>query len=165
MKNFILSFATIVLFIGCMSEKKVQRYVRENTSVAENITNEFIRLNKVKGAQICLDVFPPEIVSHDTIVVYRDSIEVNKVVDTLYQWFTDNHFIDKVAIKSVLKPFWQEKIVTKMVTDTRYKTLYEAKIKDYEKLQDKFYKLRKGFFLTWAWIILICVGLYLFKRK
>jgi len=165
MRYLALTLTTLTFFIGCMSEKKVQRYVRENVEVAENITNEFIRLNKVKGAQICLDVFPPEIISHDTIVVYRDSIEVNKVVDTLYQWFTDNHVIDKVSIKSVLKPFWQEKIVTKMVTDTRYKTLYEAKIKDYEKLQDKFYKIRKGLILTWAWIILICVGFYLYRRK
>lgn len=165
MRYLALTLTTLTFFIGCISEKKVQRYVRENTQVAENITNEFIRLNKVKGAQICLDVFPPEIVSSDTIIVYRDSIEVNKVVDTLYQWFTDNHFIDKVSIKSVLKPFWQEKIVTKMVTDTRYKTLYEAKIKDYEKLQDKFYKIRKGLILTWAWIILICVGFYLYRRK
>jgi hypothetical protein len=165
MKNLPLTLITLTLFIGCMSEKRVQRYVRENTSVAENITNEFIRLNKVKGAEICIDVFPPEIVSHDTIVVYRDSIEVNKVVDTLYQWFTDNHYIDKVSIKSVLKPFWQEKIVTKTVTDMRYKVLYDAKINEYDKLQEKFYKIRKGFILTWAWIILICVGLYLFKRK
>lgn len=165
MRYLALTLITLTFFIGCMSEKKVQRYVRENTQVAENITNEFIRLNKVKGAQICLDVFPPEIVSNDTIIVYRDSIEVNKVVDTLYKWFNDTHYVNKVSIKSVLKPFWQEKIVTKMVTDTRYKTLYEAKIKDYEKLQDKFYKLRKGFILTWAWIILICVGLYLYRRR
>ena len=165
MRYLLLTLTTLTLFIGCMSEKRVQRYVRENYSVAENITTEFIKLNKVKGAEICLDAFPPEIVSNDTIFVYRDSIEVNKVIDTLYQWFTDNHYIDKVSIKSILKPYWQEKIVTKTVLDTRYKTLYDAKIKDYEKLQDKFYRLRKGFFLTWAWIILICVGIYLFRRK
>lgn len=165
MKHLIVSFATIVLFIGCLSERRVQRYVRENTEVAENITNEFIRLNKVKGAEILIDVFPPEIVSHDTIVVYRDSIEVNKVVDTLYNWFNDTLYVDKVSIKSVLKPFWQEKIVTKTVTDMRYKVLYDAKMKDYDKLQEKFYKIRKGFILTWAWIILVCIGLYLYKRK
>jgi len=165
MKKLILSFATIVLFIGCLSERRVQKYVRENAAVAENITNEFIRLNKVKGAEICIEVFPPEKIKSDTILIVRDSTYIERAVDTLYQWFTDNHFIDKVKIRTVFKPFEKEKIVTNTVTDTRYKTLYESKIKDYDKLQNKFYKIRKGLILTWAWIILLCVGFYLYRRR
>jgi len=140
----------LILLSSCVTQKKIDRYFKKHPEAIEKvfITNDV----------------------HDTIRVVKDSLIVEKISDTLYQWFTEYKYLDKEItkwrIKEVLKPCEDSiVIVEKQVFVDRYKKVYEAAKKNIE-ANDKMLKWwRKGALLTWAWIILIAGVIYIIKRR
>ena len=77
----------ILLFSSCVTTNKVKRYLIEHP---------------VKAAELCLEQFPQENKT-DTIRVIKDSLVINKSIDTVYEWLTSTKYIDKVSFKDKIK--------------------------------------------------------------
>jgi hypothetical protein len=140
----------LILFSSCVTQKKIDRYFKKHPEAIEKVF-------------IYQDV-------HDTTIVVKDSLVINKLTDTLYQWFTEYKYLDKEItkwrIKEILKPCEDSiVIVEKQVFVDRYKKVYEAAKKNIEANDKMLNWWRKGALLTWAWIILIAGVIYIIKRK
>jgi hypothetical protein len=140
----------LILLSSCVTQKKIDRYFKKHPEAIEKVF-------------IYQDV-------HDTTIIVKDSLVINKLTDTLYQWFTEYKYLDKVVtkwqIKQVLKPCEDSiVIVEKQVFVDRYKKVYEAAKKNIEANDKMLNWWRKGALLTWAWIILIAGVIYIIKRR
>ena len=124
-------------------------------------------LHPDKAAEYCLEQFPQESKS-DTIRVVKDSLIVDKSIDTLYKWLTETKYVDqpmfKEKIKQIVKASHDTIIINTIKWDDRYKVLYEKKSKDYIILEEKHSKKSKALFWTWLWIGLVGVGYMAYKR-
>ena len=136
----------LILFSSCVTTKRIERYLEKNPQEIEKV---FI-INDV----------------HDTIRVVKDSLIVERIADTLYQWFSDTHYVDKIRIKKVLEPCKDSIIIVeKKIFVDRYKAVYEAAKKDRDATEKQFRWWQKGALLTWAWIVLIAGVIYIIKRR
>lgn len=142
----------ILLFSSCVTTNKVKRYLLEHP---------------VKAAELCLEQFPQENKT-DTIRVVKDSLVINKSIDTVYEWLTSTKYIDKPVfqekIKTLLKTYHDTVIINNTKWDDRYKIMFEAKDKEYIILEDKYNRNKKSLFWTWLWIAVIGVGTVAYKR-
>lgn len=142
----------ILLFSSCVTSNKVKR---------------FMLLHPEKAAEYCLEQFPQDS-SVSTVVLYHDSIKVEKSIDTLYKWITETKYVDqpvfKEKIKQIVKASHDTIIINTTKWDDRYKLLYEKKSKDYTILEEKHAKKSKALFWTWLWIGLVGVGYMAYKR-
>ena len=142
----------ILLFSSCVTTNKVKRYLIEHP---------------VKAAELCLEQFPQENKT-DTIRVIKDSLVINKSIDTVYEWLTSTKYIDKVSFKDKIKEIIVASHDTIKITttkwDDRYKIMFEAKDKEYIILEDKYNRNKKSLFWTWLWIAVIGVGTVAYKR-
>ena len=147
-----LRFIIIALLLtSCVTTNKVKRYMLEHP---------------VKAAEICLEQFPQE-TKIDTIRVVKDSLIVQKSIDTIYQWLTNHHYSEpmvKEKIKTVIKQLKGTIYISKTQWDNRYKILYEDKDKQYAILEDKLKRRNKALFWTWLWIGIVGVGAYFYKK-
>ncbi len=136
----------LLLLSSCVSEKQVQRYFEKHPEAIEK-------------------VYIHDLV-HDTTTVVKDSLILERITDSFYSWVADTHYIDRVRIKKVLEPCKDSiLIVSKNIYSDRYKEVYLKAKKDAE-LKDKALRWwRKGLLLTWAWIALIILVVYLIKRR
>jgi hypothetical protein len=136
----------LLLLSSCVTTKKIERYLEKHPEAIETV---FI-INDV----------------HDTSIIVKDSLVVERIADTLYQWFNDTHYIDRVRIKKILEPCKDSVlIIEKKVFVDRYKKVYEALKKDNEANDKMLRWWRKGALLTWGWIVLIGVVVYIIKRR
>jgi len=136
----------LFLFSSCVTTKRIERYLEKNPKEIEKV---FI-INDV----------------HDTTLITKDSLVIERIADTLYQWINDTHYIDRVRIKKILEPCKDSIIiVSKNIYVDRYKKVYEAAKKDAAATEKMFRWWRKGALLTWAWLILIGGVFYIIKRK
>jgi hypothetical protein len=136
----------LILFSSCVTTKRIERYLEKNPQEIEKV---FI-VNDI----------------HDTSVIIKDSLIIERIADTLYQWINDTHYIDRVRIKKVLEPCKDSIIIVeKQVFVDRYKKVYEAAKKDRDATEKQFRWWQKGALLTWAWIILIAGVIYIIKRR
>jgi len=136
----------LLLLSSCVTTKKIERYLKKHPEAIETvfIINDF----------------------HDTTLIVKDSLVVERIADTLYQWFNDTHYIDRVRIKKILEPCKDSVlIIEKKVFVDRYKKVYEALKKDNEANDKMLRWWRKGALLTWGWIVLIGVVVYIIKRR
>ena len=136
----------LLLLSSCVTTKKIERYLEKHPEAIETvfIINDF----------------------HDTTLIVKDSLVVERIADTLYQWFNDTHYIDRVRIKKILEPCKDSVlIIEKKVFVDRYKKVYEALKKDNEANDKMLRWWRKGALLTWGWIVLIGVVVYIIKRR
>ena len=142
----------ILLFSSCVTTNKVKRYLIEHP---------------VKAAELCLEQFPQENKT-DTVRVIKDSLVINKSIDTVYEWLTSTKYIDKVSFKDKIKEIIVASHDTIKITttkwDDRYKIMFEAKDKEYIILEDKYNRNKKSLFWTWLWIAVIGVGTVAYKR-
>lgn len=137
---------SLLLLTSCVTTKKVEKYLAKNPDLIEKVF-------------IYQDV-------HDTIRVVKDSLIVEKLTDTLYQWFTENHYIDRVKIKKVLEPCKDSIIIVeKKIFVDRYKNAYELAKKDRDATEKLFRWWQKGALLTWGWVLLIGIVVYIIKRR
>ena len=142
MKNLLF----LLLLSSCVTEKGVQRYFAKNPQEIEKV----YLIDEV----------------HDTTIVTKDSLVVERITDSIYSWFTDTHYIDRWRIKEVLKPCKDSiVIVSKNIFTDRYKKVYELAKKDAEYNEKALSWWRKGLFLTWGWIALIVLVVFLIKRR
>lgn len=142
MKNLIF----LLLLTSCVSEKGVQRYLAKNPHMIEKV------------------YYIDEV--HDTTTIVKDSLVVERITDSFYTWFTDTKYIDRVRIKKVLEPCKDSiLIVSKQIFTDRYKKVYELAKKDAEYNEKALKWWRKGLLLTWGWIALILLVVYLIKRR
>jgi hypothetical protein len=142
MKNLIF----LLLLTSCVTAKKVDKYFEKNPIEIERVF-----------------VFDEV---HDTTTITKDSIVLERITDSIYSWFNDTHYIDRVRIKEVLKPCKDSiLIVSKQIYTDRYKKVYELAKKDAEYNEKTLKWWRKGLFITWGWIILFGVIIYIIKRR
>lgn len=142
MKNLLF----LLLLSSCVTEKGVQRYFEKNPQEIEKV----YLIDEV----------------HDTTIVIKDSLVVERITDSIYSWFNDTHYIDRWRIKEVLKPCKDSiKIVSKQIYTDRYKRVYELAKKDAELNEKALSWWRKGLLLTWGWIALIVLVVFLIKRR
>lgn len=135
-----------LLLSSCVTTKKIERYLKKHPEAIETV---FI-INDV----------------HDTTIIAKDSLVIERIADTLYQWFNDMHYIDRVRIKKVLEPCKDSIIIVeKKVFVDRYKKVYEDLKKDNDANDKMLRWWRKGALLTWAWIVLIGFVIYIIKRR
>lgn len=142
MKNLIF----LLLLTSCVTQKKIEKYLVKHPEAIETvfIINDF----------------------HDTTLITKDSLVVERIADTLYQWFNDTHYVDRVRIKKILEPCKDSiLIVSKQIYTDRYKKVYELAKKDAEYNEKALKWWRKGLLITWGWIILIAIIIYIIKRK
>jgi hypothetical protein len=150
MKSLLFCFIPILFLTSCVTTKKVERYLEKHPELIERVF-------------IFQDV-------HDTTIVVKDSLVVEKLTDTLYQWFSDFKYIDRPVtrwqIKEVLKPCKDSiVIVDKKIFVDRYKDAYEAAKKDRDATEKMYRWWQRGALITWAWIVLIGGVFYIIKRK
>ena len=120
----------------------------------------------VKAAEICLEQFPQE-TKVDTIRVVKDSLTVEKIIDTFYDWLTvykQSEPIVKEKIRKLIILSHDTIYISKTQWDNRYKVLYEDKDKANIILEDKLKRRNKSLFYTWLLIGIIGVGAYAYKR-
>jgi hypothetical protein len=142
MKNLIF----LLLLTSCVTQKKIEKYLVKHPEAIETV---FI-INDV----------------HDTTLITKDSLVVERIADTLYQWFNDTHYVDRVRIKKILEPCKDSIIiVSKQIYTDRYKKVYELAKKDAEYNEKALAWWRKGLLITWGWIILIAIIIYVIKRR
>jgi hypothetical protein len=136
----------LLLLSSCVTQKKIEKYLVKHPEAIETV---FI-INDV----------------HDTTLITKDSLVIERIADTLYQWFNDTHYIDRVRIKKILEPCKDSIIIIeKKIFVDRYKKVYELAKKDAATTEKMFRWWRKGALLTWAWIILIAGVIYIIKRR
>lgn len=137
---------SLLFLSSCVTQKKIEKYLVKHPEAIETI-------------YITNDV-------HDTTLITKDSLVIERIADTLYQWFNDTHYIDKVRIKKILEPCKDSIIIIeKKVFVDRYKKVYELAKKDRDATDKMLRWWRKGALLTWAWIILIAGVIYIIKRR
>jgi len=137
---------SLLFLSSCVTQKKIEKYLVKHPEAIETI-------------YITNDV-------HDTTIITKDSLVVERIADTLYQWFNDTHYIDRVRIKKILEPCKDSIIIIeKKVFVDRYKKVYELAKKDAAATDKMFRWWRKGALITWAWIILIGGVIYIIKRR
>jgi hypothetical protein len=135
-----------LLLTSCVTAKKVDKYFEKNPTEIERVF-----------------VFDEV---HDTTTIVKDSLVIDWITDSIYSWFNDTHYIDRIRIKDVLKPCNDSIIiVSKQIYTDRYKKVYELAKKDAEYNEKALSWWRKGLLLTWGWIILFGVIIYFIKRK
>jgi hypothetical protein len=136
----------LLLVSSCVTTKRIERYLEKNPQEIEKvfITNDV----------------------HDTTLIVKDSLIVERITDSFYTWFADTHYIDRVRIKKVLEPCKDSIIIieNKVFVD-RYKKVYESAKKNIEANEKMLRWWRKGALLTWAWIVLIGGVVYIARRK
>ena len=140
----------ILLFTSCVTSNKVKR---------------FMLLHPDKAAELCLEQFPQE-ERVDTIRVVKDSLTIEKQIDTLYDWLTIYKDVEKVVFKDKIKKIISHDTIIINTTkwDDRYKVMYEKKDRDYAILEEKHAKKTKALFWTWLWIAVIGVGSIAYKK-
>jgi len=164
MKNIIIIIGLFSI-ASCTTLKKAESYFDKHPEKANYVAKQYINAFELPGAKICLDAFPQKN-SIDTISIVKDSLIVEKMTDTLYKWFTDTRYVDKERIKKVLLPCRDSiKIVSKTIYDPKYEILYTNVKGKYDNLSDAHSKLRKAFFWTWFWVILLAASFVAYKSK
>jgi hypothetical protein len=141
----------IFLFTSCVTTNKVRKYLNEHP---------------VQAAKLCLEKFPQES-KIDTIRVVKDSLIVERKVDSIYTWLVEEHYLPsevKTKIRTVIKELKDTIVITETKWDDKYKVLYEAKDKEYMILEDRFDRKSKALFYTWLWIAIIGVGAFAYKK-
>jgi len=120
----------------------------------------------VQAAKLCLEQFPQSSVI-DTTFIVKDSIIIERKVDSIYTWLVEEHYLPsevKTKIRTVIKELKDTIVITETKWDDKYKLLFEAKDKEYIILEDRFDRKSKALFYTWLWIAIIGVGAFAYKR-
>lgn len=136
----------LLLLTSCVTQKKIDRYFEKNPQEIERVF-----------------VFDEV---HDTTTIVKDSLIVERISDTIYHWLSQPEYIEMWRIKEVLKPCKDSiLIVSKEIYTDRYKKVYELAKKDAEYNEKALKWWRKGLLITWGWIILIGIIIYIIKRR
>jgi hypothetical protein len=163
MKNII--FIIIIGIFSCTTLKKAEGYFDSHPEKAQNVAKNYINTFELPGAKICLDAFPPKN-TIDTISIVKDSLIVEQITDTIYQWLSDTKYITRDKIKQVLIPCNDSiKIVSKTIYDPKFEILYTDVKGKYDNIVDAHSKLKKSLFWTWFWIILLTASFAVYKYK
>jgi hypothetical protein len=161
----IISLILILGFFSCTTLKKAEGYFEKHPEKANYVAKQYINAFELPGAKICLDAFPP-INKIDTFSIIKDSLIIQNITDTLYEWFSDTKYIDKDKIKKILVPCNDSiKIVSKTIYDPKYEILYNDVNTKYINMSDSHSKIKKYLFWTWFFIIIISASAVLFKKK
>jgi hypothetical protein len=164
MKNIIIIIGLFSI-TSCTTLKKAESYFEKHPEKANYVAKQYINAFELPGAKICLDAFPQKN-TIDTISIVKDSLIVEKITDTLYQWFTEIKIVNKDKIRKILVPCRDSiKIVSKTIYDPKYEILYNDVNKKYLNLYDSHTKIKRILFWTWFFIIIIAASAILFKKK
>ncbi len=164
MKNIIIIIGLFSI-ASCTTLKKAESYFEKHPEKANYVAKKYINAFELPGAKICLDAFPP-INTIDTISIVKDSLIVEKMTDTLYKLITETKIVNKDKIRKILVPCRDSiKIVSKTIYDPKYEILYKDLQSNYNNMSDSHSKLKKAFFWTWFWVILLAASFVVYKNK
>jgi hypothetical protein len=164
MKNTILIIG-LFFIASCTTLKKAESYFDKHPEKANYVAKQYINTFELPGAKICLDAFPQKN-TIDTISVVKDSLIVETLVDSIIKNVTTIKYIDREKIKKILLPCRDSiKIVSKTIYDPKYEILYKDLQSNYNNVSDAHSKLKKAFFWTWFWVILLSVSFAVYKSK
>ena len=102
---------------------------------------------------------------HDTTIIQKDKIVVDRITDSIYSWIYDTTIVEYERIRKVLKPCTDSVIkVNKIVYTEIYKDQFHQAQKEIKKLKDDKRYWQKGALLTWGWIALIIIIILVIRR-
>lgn len=102
---------------------------------------------------------------HDTTIIEKDKIVVNRITDSIYSWIYDTTIVEYERIRKVLKPCTDSVIkVNKIVYTEIYKDQFHQAQEEIKKLKDDKRYWQKGALLTWGWIALIIIIILVIRR-
>lgn len=154
----------LIVLSSCTTLRKAEHYFQKHPTKANNVARNYITNNQIDGVKICIDAFPQKDIV-DTFMVSKDSIIINTITDSIYNWITEVKYIDKERIRKVLIPCKDSlKIINKTIYDKKYEILYNDMNTKYINVSDSHSKLKKVLFWTWFWIILFAIGVYGFYK-
>jgi hypothetical protein len=163
MKNIV--YILIIGLFSCTTLKKAEGYFEKYPDKAEYVAKKYILSHELPGAKICLEAFPQKN-KIDTFSIVKDSLIVEKMVDSIFSTITKTKFINREVIKNILIPCKDSvKIVTKTIYDPKFEVLYNDINKKYINVSDAHSKIKKVLFWTWFWIILLATSFGVYKYK
>lgn len=102
---------------------------------------------------------------HDTTIIQKDKIVVDRITDSIYSWIYDTTIVEYERIRKVLKPCTDSVIkVNKIVYTEIYKDQFHQAQEEIKKLKDDKRYWQKGALLTWGWIALIIIIILVIRR-
>lgn len=133
----------LLLLTSCVSEKRLQKYVNENPQKV------FVYEEK-----------------HDTTIIHKDSMVIERITDSFYTWFADTHYIDRWRVKKVLMPCKDSLIyVYKPVYNAIHKKQLDAKTIELDAMIKSRNWWRKGLLLAFSYIAGFSIIMFLIRRK
>jgi len=102
---------------------------------------------------------------HDTTIIQKDNIVVDRITDSIYSWIYDTTIVEYERIRKVLKPCTDSVIkVNKIVYTEIFKDKYYQAEEEIKKLKESKHYWQKGALLTWGWIALIIIIILAIRR-
>ena len=142
MKNLLF----LLLLTSCVTEKGVQRYLKKNPQEVQKV---FVYEEK-----------------HDTTIIHKDSMVIERITDSFYTWFADTHYIDRWRVKNVLMPCKDSLIyIYKPVYNAIHKKQLDEKKLELEAMIKSRDWWRKGLLLAFSYIAGFSIIMFLIRRK
>ena len=136
----------IVLFASCVTQKKIDKYFDKNPDAVRKVL-----------------IYEEK---HDTTIIQKDSMIVERITDSFYTWFADTHYIDRWRVKKVLMPCKDSLIyIYKPIYNGIHKKQLDEKLIELEKMRKSRDWWRKGLLLAFAYIVGFAILVYLTRRK
>ena len=162
MKNLII--LAILFLSSCTTLKKAESYFDKHPQKAKNVAKSYILNNDIDGAKICIDAFPQKEV-HDTISVVKDSLIVERITDTIFNWLTETKYVDRERIRKILIPCKDSiKIITNTVFDKKYEVLYSGTQFQLDRIKEEKDKISKYLKYTWIGIGAFLLLIFIFNK-
>jgi len=102
---------------------------------------------------------------HDTTIIEKDKIVVDRITDSIYSWIYDTTIVEYERVRKVLKPCTDSVIeVNKIIYNEIYKEQLQQAQEEIKKLKEGKRYWQKGALLTWGWIALIIIIILAIRR-
>jgi len=102
---------------------------------------------------------------HDTTIIQKDKIVVDRITDSIYSWIYDTTIVEYERVRKVLQPCADSILkVNKIVYTEIYKDQFHQAQEEIKKLKEGKRYWQKGALLTWGWIALIIIIILAIRR-
>jgi hypothetical protein len=103
---------------------------------------------------------------HDTTIIQKDKIVVDRITDSIYSWIYDTTIVEYERVRKVLQPCADSIVkINKVVYTELYKDQFHESEQKLKKLEENKRWWQKGALLTWGWIGLLILVIIAIKRR
>jgi hypothetical protein len=103
---------------------------------------------------------------HDTTIIQKDKIVVDRITDSIYSWIYDTTIVEYERVRKVLQPCADSIVkINKVVYTELYKDQFHEAEQKLKKLEQNKRWWQKGALLTWGWIGLLILVIIAIKRR